>query len=68
MINSKEERAYEKIIHGYLFHYNCYKHLWHAFPRGEHKLYINGECKNIISHSDIDECINAVIIKEEKNV
>lgn len=63
-----DESNYEKMIHGYLFHYNCYKHEWTAFPKGDRNKYFNGKSKSCISHKDIEECIDAVIAKEGKNV
>lgn len=59
--NMIDESKEEYIIHGWLFHYNCYTHEWNAFPKGETREYFNGTCKEVIRAKTHDECMEKII-------
>jgi hypothetical protein len=66
MTNDEEIKA-AKVVHEWLFHFDCNTFQWNAFPKNECKAYFSGKCKNVISddNPDIYELIDKILESKE---
>ena len=65
MINNMTDEEAKYIVHGWLFHFNCYTDEWNAFPRTELKEYFNGTSKSVVSDADYEKCLDKLMEKVE---
>ncbi len=54
----------KNILYNYLLHFNPFTEKWNAIRREDKEDYFNGECKNVISSTDVTKLID-LLLKQE---